>query len=582
MLRRNRRSAANLHKRGLRTQCRLQVESLETRTMLSASAGAFENPMVDAGAAQFDSLAGMIADGTTDKSPTPVHETQFSVAIESQNAIGPGILERSIFPQPELFPHDVSFFLDSSRYGSPLANVVSDQSLDFRLAMPDADTSPVIDAGGPFGGDSGLDWAYGRPAAIDQAIMASGGVFEPGGLEPGALPPLQFAPDHERSLEVIHLALSIPRDLLPVTDLIGDAPLHVTRNDAPSPVSRTLASVGLASMQVISSIYLSGNGSLLGTAYATTAVLASGIDLVEYVNPVLPLDSTTGLASGATQAERGATNGVTRTALSQPADSASSLSTQLESSGLLASEHGVEGGFIEIGVDPRSGSQTNECREDDGVVVLPWSHRARGPAGSNPWPRGDDRTTQPDIGLDLRDDCRAAKDQTGDGEADALAQEETCVCDSQEGGMIALAAGTDFAALTSDALTLSAASTPESAAGAPARDVEIDNGVGLFQAFELAEAPTECVSYFSSTSPPLEGTDAPGQRPAAVPAGDAPVTEDSAAAKTESGNQRVDRAANVTTMVAASLVTVVVGRRRKESPSDRSRGEARQRRSWRR
>ncbi|MBN2292303.1 MAG: hypothetical protein JXM70_07755 [Pirellulales bacterium] len=127
--------------------------------------------------------------------------------------------------------------------------------------------------------------------------------------------------------------------------------------------------------------------------------------------------------------------------------------------------------------------------------------------------------------------------------------------------MIAFTATTDPSAMTLDAVSLPANSTTELITSLPARDIEIDSGVGVFQSFELARpllqqrilpdesAEKEGIGETSST----EGTS---------------NSEESMAA-TKSVRWHVLGASDICTIVVMSTVTTIVGGRRHKEEETR-------------
>ena len=177
-------------------------------------------------------------------------------------------------------------------------------------------------------------------------------------------------------------------------------------------------------------------------------------------------------------------------------------------------------------------------------------------------------------GNELADDSTFAdeldeQDTEGDGHLDesdevrGVRRSSRWAAYSEEGGMIELVASAYPTAGSSQAHTSWQPSRSEGkpTPSAEAGDIPMDAGVGLFQAFELATAPTQPVDESGSVS---NDTEPPTETTASAAADEDPPVEQSAAVVEGSAEQSTQRAAAVPAVI---IVTYLVDRwRRKSEP----------------
>ena len=157
----------------------------------------------------------------------------------------------------------------------------------------------------------------------------------------------------------------------------------------------------------------------------------------------------------------------------------------------------------------------------------------------------------------------------GDAAADARVQDAPRSIDGDEGGMIALAAVTDSAGGRLRAARQQIAAG-RSKALPPAGKIDVDNGLGLFQAFEMAGVSSPSASSTGEAVGKLDAAPTPNEAAPTVPAEDIPAGEKPAAAGRDSAGGKGRLASAASTIVVASLAGAAVAvHRRDETPGDR-------------
>jgi len=153
------------------------------------------------------------------------------------------------------------------------------------------------------------------------------------------------------------------------------------------------------------------------------------------------------------------------------------------------------------------------------------------------------------------------------------AEESQWLSDSEEGGMIELAAAAYASAHPSHTSPAADATRPRLSPSTGV--IQMDVGVGLFQAFELATAPVEQAAQAEATSADGDSPD-PQTNSAACAASDAEPAAEQSAGTDEPTDQSVQRAVAAPAVLAAALLLRGAARKRddEEASADPENGQA--------
>jgi hypothetical protein len=224
---------------------------------------------------------------------------------------------------------------------------------------------------------------------------------------------------------------------------------------------------------------------------------------------------------------------------------------ETDQDGFSALQDSVEGGFIDLRIDSVTLSGTSSVITDDSITN----------------PSTDDATsdrTGRSLFLEMSEEGSTCDgDLTAGGyaytnnssyvvTATLGSQDAICPNDGNSGGMITLPPVTDRSDTGSIAAGPSALVPHGLLASMPVRNIEIDKGIGRFQAFELASAPLERAPYGTSSSQELDESDTAVETTASVSSSDVPLIV------SRSMGRNVLYAADTSTMVIVSLITAVV------------------------
>jgi hypothetical protein len=237
-------------------------------------------------------------------------------------------------------------------------------------------------------------------------------------------------------------------------------------------------------------------------------------------------------------------------------------STVHSAGSLPASSYDVaEGGYVEIGDTPLTSGRFTPAREtnawslDGGNLGDPATHDSQ----------IDDVSRE--VGILARNEGRPAQRHSDDRSDDTvqieLADENTSQpSNAAEGGMVELSAAAPQDVQPSSTNSEDAEPLPN------AKEIELDNGLGLFHAFELATAPTQHGDEVGEAAEKTGGAGAgPEADTSATP--DVSAMKKSASAESDADGQAVLRGAAFSSVLLAAMLVPISSIRREKRASER-------------
>lgn len=219
-------------------------------------------------------------------------------------------------------------------------------------------------------------------------------------------------------------------------------------------------------------------------------------------------------------------------------------------------EDGTEGGLVDIDIVNETSPPMSTGAGYTPLFKPLWDSESRNSLGSV-WRSFGDEDESPDAPRLAGDDDQPTNEPTdGSNQTQNAAPYYGSTFDSEEGGMVELVA----TGLTDAEMAYASTLSPGTDYQRPLTDgtkTQMDKGLGLFQAFELASVPGRLADASSLT---VAGTNEPSplaRTTASDSKDDAPAPEESASAVEKSGELSDSRAAAMPAIVIAMMLTAV-------------------------
>jgi hypothetical protein len=234
-------------------------------------------------------------------------------------------------------------------------------------------------------------------------------------------------------------------------------------------------------------------------------------------------------------------------------------SVRLVNSQPLDSSDAAEGGYLEISDIPSASGRSVAAQETPS-----WNYDEDTPSNSGTRNGRPEDAVPFDGGLGKNDGNLTDPRSTGDLQLELAEQDPSRLLNASEGGMIELAV-----ARPQDIQPVSTQTPPQENGElfANAKEVKLDQGIGLFHAFELATAPARQGDPAGKISEKTGEADATPEANLSPSPADPSVEKQSATENHESGKQVTYQSAALTSVFFAAMLVPMAGSRRAKRSS---------------